>query len=283
VTFPGRIHRAQVDGLSLVCHVRGRGPLCVVHPGGPGMHWEYLQIALVERELTMAYLEPAGTGESGFLTAEADYDVATSVTHLDAVVETFGGDPVFVLGHGHGGFVAQTYALHHPARVAGVILYSTSPVADTHTLAATRRRLVRAEASFPGLLAAWDRPVGADVDEATRRLQEIFPVYFADYRRRETEFRPLREQVRCWPRLVPEFDGRDELPSMAAPTLVMAGDHDIFWPDGGEALHRGIPGSRLVTFPDSGHLAHVEEAERFAHVLLEFTRRVSGPVRTARA
>jgi proline iminopeptidase len=247
------------------------------------MQWEYLQIPLAERELTMVYLEPAGTGESGSLAADADYDVATYVSHLDAVVETFGGDPVFLLGHGHGGFVAQRYALRRPARVAGLILYATSPIADRRTLAATRERLVRYEASSPGLLAAWDRPLGADVDEATRRLRDIFPAYFADYQRRKAEFRPLRDQVRCWPRRAPEFDVCDELPSIAAPTLVIAGVQDIFWPEGGEVLQQGIPGSRLVTFPESGHLAHVEEAERFAHVLLEFTRRVSGPVRTARA
>ncbi|OHV48753.1 hypothetical protein BCD48_14595 [Pseudofrankia sp. BMG5.36] len=240
---------------------------------------------LAERGLTMAYLEPAGTGESGFLTTEAGYDVATYVAHLDAVVRTFGGDPVFVLGHGHGGFVAQNYALRHPGRVAGLILYSTSPVADARTSASTRELLRRhaAENPAPGILAAWDRTPGTSADEATERLREIFPAYFADYRRREAEFRHLRDRVRCWPRAQSDFDVRDGLPSITAPTLVTAGAHDVFWPDAAEALRWGIPESRLVTFPESGHLAHLEEAERFAHVLLEFTRRVSGPIRTAQA
>jgi hypothetical protein len=37
----------------------------------------------------------------------------------------------------------------------------------------------------------------------------------------------------------------------------------------------------LVIFEQSGHLAHVEESERFVHILHEFTRDVAGPQRTA--
>jgi pimeloyl-ACP methyl ester carboxylesterase len=37
-----------------------------------------------------------------------------------------GQDRVHVLGHSHGGFVAQQYALDHPDRIAGLVLYDTS-------------------------------------------------------------------------------------------------------------------------------------------------------------
>ena len=285
VSSPARTHEVRVDGLSLFCHLYGRGPLCVVHPGGPGAHWEYLRIPLAERELTIAYLEPAGTGVSGPLSPGPAYDLPRYVRHLRAVIQHLGDGPVFVLGHGHGGVVAQSYALEHPDRLAGLILYATGPAADSGTAAATRERLrdYAVAHSYAPALVSWDRPAGPGEAEATQRERDLFPAYFADYWRREAEFAPLRQGARAWPAPAAAFDMRAALPSITAPTLVLAGGRDLFFPSGAaDELHGGIPESRLVTFQQSGHLAHLEESERFAHLLLEFTRRVSGPYRGQR-
>jgi proline iminopeptidase len=50
----------HVDGVTLVCHVFGEGPVRVAHPGGPGGGWEYLRMPLLGRFMTMLYVEPAG-------------------------------------------------------------------------------------------------------------------------------------------------------------------------------------------------------------------------------
>ena len=57
----------SVDGIRQVYHVAGRGPVCVAHSGGPGIHWAYLRSPELEERFTMVYLEPVGTGESGRL------------------------------------------------------------------------------------------------------------------------------------------------------------------------------------------------------------------------
>ena len=286
MTRPERTHEVYVGGLPLICHVRGRGPVCVVHPGGPGMHWEYARIPLAERELTMVYLEPAGTGRSARPKTVASYDLETYAEHLHAVVENLGGAPVFVLGHGHGGFVAQTYALRQPGPVAGLILYSTGPVANPRTAKTTHELLRRyaIQNSYADVLAAWDRPPAADQQEATRRVRAVFPAWFADYWGREAEFDPVRQALRCWPATDPDgFDLRPALSSISTPTLVLAGAHDVFFPpDQADALAAGITGARLAVFRQSGHLAHLEESERFAQLLLEFTRRIAGPLRHPR-
>jgi len=262
--------QVRVNESTLTCHLYGRGPLCVVHPDGADLGWEYARIPLAERELTMVYLDPADAG-------------GDPVDYLRAVVDDLGGEPAFVVGHARGGFAAQRFALRHPAGVAGLILYSTSPFADADTAAATRDRVQRyaTENSYAAVLAAWDRTPGPGAAETTLRMRQILPAYFADYWRREAEFQPVCDLVRGSRRpavVDPPFDIRPDLPSIAAPTLILAGSHDVFFPpDTADALGAGIPRSRVVTFEQSGHLAHLEEAERFAHVLLEFTRRVSGP------
>ncbi|GAA2554489.1 alpha/beta hydrolase [Winogradskya consettensis] len=280
-------HEVRVGDVSLMCHVRGRGPLCVVHPGGPGLHWEYLRMPLIERDLTMVYLEPAGTGGSSGLPDGARYDLNTYVDHLAAVVREFAVDPVFVMGHAHGGFVAQGLALRMPDHVAGLILYATAPLADEHTRALAREGLrvsaVRCgdEHAAAVIVDAYDRPPGDGVDDETRRLRDIFPAYFADYRHRQAEFTALRDALRCWPRPVTDFDVRAALSSIGAPTLVLAGVHDFaFGPGSAELFRSAVAGATLRAFEDSGHFPHVEEAERFAHLIREFAGRVSGLIRT---
>ncbi|WP_203824792.1 alpha/beta fold hydrolase [Actinoplanes palleronii] len=272
----------RVGDVSLVCHVRGRGPLCVVHPGGPGLLADYLRMPLLERDLTMVYLEPVGTGASGGLPRGGRYDLDTYADHLDAVVAEFSSEPVFVLGHGHGGFVAQRYAMRNPSRVAGLILYATSPVADGHTRTAARERLGRfawanADRADPeAMIAAYDRPADRSVHETTARLWGILPAFFADYWRRRLEFAPLLGALPCWPRPAAEFDFRAELSAITAPTMVIWGKHDFeFGDEAAQLLRSGIPDAYAAGFRESGHFAHIEEAERFSYVVMEFARRVS--------
>ena len=85
---------------------------------------------LLEQDLTMVYVEPVGTGASGRLPDAREYNLATYVHFLNAVIEHLALPEVVLLGHSHGGFVAQRYALDRPERVASLILYDTSPVTD---------------------------------------------------------------------------------------------------------------------------------------------------------
>jgi len=289
------VRTIRVGDLYLLCHIRGRGPLCVAYPGGPGLSAGYLRMPLLERGLTMVYLEPVGTGGSSRLPPGNGYDLDGYADQLSAVIAAFSDVPVLVLGHGHGGLVAQNCALRHPERVSGLVLYSTAPVADDRTRAAAAERLRRyavanaARVDAEAMIAAYLRPTDRSVHASTARLWEILPAYFADFWRRRPEFTGLLGALLSSPFPAVEADLRAALPSISAPTMIVAGRHDFeFGLEQAELLLSGIPDADLAEFRESGHFAHVEEAERFGHVVLEFARRdseVSGehlrPGRTA--
>jgi len=177
-------------GQELRCHVRGNGPICIAHPSGPGRQVDSLRMPLVERELTMVYLDPSGK-------ADAVRDSVMSIGHLDAVADHFADGSVFVLGHGSGGYAAQDFAVRRPSRVKGLILYATAASADL-------------------------------------------------------------------------------LQSITAPTMVLSGaKDDEFGPAAAERLHSAIPGSGMAVFEESGRYAHQDEADRFAHLVVEFSRRAA--------
>ncbi|GLY02456.1 alpha/beta fold hydrolase [Actinoplanes sp. NBRC 101535] len=270
-------HGFQHRGTTQTYHVAGEGPVMIAHSGGPGVDHSYLRSSRLEEHFTMVYVEPVGTGGSRPLPAGATY-VDTYVDFLSAIVDRLGVPRVHILGHSHGGLVAQRFAFLHPERVAGLVLYSSTPVTDAAFWAAAT---VAADA-YPGrgsggaeARAARDAlndesPVFTD-EEKTAALRAGLPVYFADFWGRREEFEPLRSAVRSW-RVTFEttaVDYRADLAAVSAPTVVICGRHDfICGPVWAEALHRSIVGSRLVMLEDSGHFGQVEEPDRFLDAVL---------------
>jgi proline iminopeptidase len=264
-------------------HVAGSGPACVVHSGGPGIAWEYMRAPLLEQHLTMVYVEVVGTGDSGRLADARDYDLATYTRFLHAVVTDLGVPRVALLGHSHGGFVVQQYALQHPETVSGLVLYDTSPVTGEEFWKSALTKLHEFadahKAEHPEVETYVEKlsaPIGElDDDGATDVLRTILPAYVADYWDREAEFAPLRQAIQMTAAPSrgegPPFDVRPQLPSITTPTLILVGDRDFIcgtrWAD---MLHSGIPGSRLVTFPNTGHMGHVEVPVEFAEAVVKF-------------
>jgi 3-oxoadipate enol-lactonase/4-carboxymuconolactone decarboxylase len=68
-----------------------------------------------------------------------------------------------------------------------------------------------------------------------------------------------------------DLDHADSLLKIKAPTLVIAGDHDVStpWSGHGEKLARGISGAKVVHLP-TAHLSNIERPRSFTTALLEF-------------
>jgi proline iminopeptidase len=286
-------HAIDVGGIVQRYHVSGTGPVCLVHPGGPGFSWEYLRMPAVEDHLTTVYIEPIGTGGSGRLAAHPNgYTREEYARALTGLIEHLGAASVHLMGHSHGGFVTQFFAQRSPSRLAGIILYESAPaIGPEHfaEAAANLEAFARANAGRPELedvLDAWRSVPAIDSDEAfTMAARRLLPAYFADYWGRESEFAPMAASVSgsyisgldaCMAPVA--IDDRTTLDSITVPTLVIVGRHDfICGPRWAQEIHDRIAGSALVTLEKSGHFGHVEEPESFARAVAEFVRPTSVP------
>jgi pimeloyl-ACP methyl ester carboxylesterase len=281
-------HTVQIDDVPQRYHVAGNGPVCLVHSGGPGIGWEYLRMPQLERSLTLVYVEPIGTGSSGRLADRRRYTLDTYARYVHGVVEHLDVPRVHLIGHSHGGFVAQRFALRWPERLGALVLYATSPVTGPEFLADAKRNLhryVERNAQRPGvstMLTAFEQ-IWSSGDDATftRLFRAIFPAYFADYWSHEPELDPIRRAlIATWDPMCGEdphpFDTREAL--AASPplrTLIVAGQHDyICGPRWAELLAEALPHAERATFEDSGHMLHIEEPERFAAVVGRFVSTV---------
>ncbi|WP_037071986.1 alpha/beta fold hydrolase [Rhizobium sp. CF142] len=272
-------HVVDIDGIQQSFHVAGQGPIILVHPGGPGIHWQYLRMGFLERHFTMLYLEPIGTGGSGRLAEHPHgYTVERFAKQLGRFLETLDLSEVVLLGHSHGGFVIQQHTIEHPDRVSAMILYSSSAVTGSDFMAAAANGVQsfadRYQAEGPAVLRAWQSvPNMSSDDDYTKIMRDLLPAYFADGVREKLDLKALRSRVKATILIGNNepFDVRSKLQGLSMPVLVLVGDHDfICGPKWGKNLHDSCSNSELVHFAQSGHFAHLEQPEEFLSAVLAF-------------
>ena len=285
-------HRVVIAGAEIAYHVAGKGPVVLVHPGGPGIEWEFVRMPQVEKFATVVIIEPIGTGASGRLQDPSGFTMDRYVGDVEGLRAHLGLEKFVLLGHSHGGFVAQSYALAHPDRLRGLILYDTSPTTgpEWQNDVAANLQWFKDEPWFADATDALAHETSAATDEEiTAIFRREMPLYFAAWSSRAKEFEPYRARVRLTvapgkatdssaPNQVgvaPVFEVRDRLGAIVVPTLVIVGKRDFVTSEKfGRMLHEGIHGSRLLVLERSGHMGHIEEPAAFSQGIRSFLKSI---------
>jgi pimeloyl-ACP methyl ester carboxylesterase len=187
------------------------------------------------------------------------YTGADLVQDAIELLDSLSVDVAHVVGLSMGGGIAQSLAILHPERVASVTLVSTSPG--------------RGDDLPPGsdeIRELWAKPRPdpdwSNREEVVTYLVEDWRPYggslFDEARTREIAGRVFDRSRNVastvknhW--LIESGDGnpgRARLREITAPTLVVHGTEDPFFPyPHGEALAREIPGARLLPLVGMGH------------------------------
>ena len=250
--------------------------LCVETVGDPAdppvllvgvtvLSWpDQLCAALAGRYVVRYDLRDAG--RSTFLDPDAPaYDLRDLVTDASELLVALGVGPAHVAGVGVGGFIAQLLALDHPDQVASLTLVSTRPVAPGPVDPDLPDHAPRLMELFARPAPDWtDRESVVDYMTGAARLtagsqgfdeQDVRATAGAIFDRagrtaqaqRASHLGTMFAAIDCRPRW------RERLGAITAPTLVIHGDEDPFFPHGnGAALAAEIPGATLLTLPGIG-------------------------------
>jgi len=267
-------------GLNLAYERRGRGPLLVCHPGGPGgSAAEFRDFAGLDDTFELVLLSPRGSAGSD---AADDYSLASYAADLEALRGHLGVEQLDLLGFSHGGFVAMAYAAAYGSRVGRLLLVATFAAWDDDAEAAMRRAIERRQREpwfADAAKAIEEEQDGAfsSVEELLANVQRQAPLYFHRWEGNEQVGRDIWEFVQSEPLHYfntvefPTFDLRGDLRTIDAPTLVVAGDDDfIAGPECAEAMLRELRAARLVTISDAGHFVYVEQPEAFRAAVTDF-------------
>jgi pimeloyl-ACP methyl ester carboxylesterase len=189
-----------------------------------------------------------------------------------------------LLGHSHGGVVAQAYAARNPDRVEKLVLASTLARFGPEQEAAMREGMDKRSGQpwYPDAKAALEEEQEGDFSNDEEMAELVFrelPLYFAHFGAAEAGYldtlkseTPNADTLRLFNQEIFEtFDLRGELGRIKAPTLVITGDEDfICGPLCAEEIAAGIKGARKVIVGDSGHMIFVEQPEEFEREVVEF-------------
>jgi pimeloyl-ACP methyl ester carboxylesterase len=214
----------------------------------------------------------------------ADWSLRAQVAMVLAFLDALGIEHAHVVGHDHGGAIAQLLAAEHPERIDRLVLSNAE--AYDNWPSDEERPFVRAT-QIPVLgdmiLWAWSRrPVFRLVLKEAKAVHDpevLTPELLDGYIRANLSDRHRRTKTKRF--LAGQFDPKnnrvttdllDGLRRFDHPTLlVWAEDDPHFGPKWGERLRQDIPGAvRLELLPDTGHLLMEERPERFAVLVGEF-------------
>jgi pimeloyl-ACP methyl ester carboxylesterase len=170
-----------------------------------------------------------------------------------------------LVGLSMGGYIAFELLRQAPERIAKVALLDTSARADAPEQSAMRRaqmtlasqgRLAEVvEQQFPRLVHREHR--------ADPMLRQVFTLMAEDVG--AAGF--IRQQTA----ILGRADSRPTLGSIHCPTLVLVGEGDeLTPPERAAEIAAGIPGARLTTVPQSGHMSTLEQPDEVTRALLEW-------------
>jgi pimeloyl-ACP methyl ester carboxylesterase len=194
----------------------------------------------------------------------------------DAVtfITALGFGKVDIFSFSLGGMIAQALVMKHPELVRKLVLTGTGPAGGKgldKVAAVTYYDMARAaltrqdpkEFLFFNRNATGKRAARAFVERLTERTVD---------RDAPIKVKALRTQLKAikrWGRTAPV-----DLSTITQPTLIANGDHDRMVPSVlSKDLHRRIPGSEVIIYPDSGHGGIFQFHDRFVPVALEFLER----------
>jgi pimeloyl-ACP methyl ester carboxylesterase len=188
---------------------------------------------------------------------------------LRRLIESLGSEPVVLVGHSMGGFVAQEAYARFPHLLKAMVLGFTSPsfgggsrefvdnfiAARIAPLDAGRSMAEIAAKLMPAMRGSKSLPEG--LTHAERIMGAIPPATY-------------RKAVQ----MLITFDRRAQLPAIQVPTLLIAGADDRVAPANVmERMAQKIPGAGFTLLEGCGHLGPMDQPEQFNASLRGFLER----------
>jgi len=275
--------RVAVQGGEVVIDVRGKGPTCFAHPGGPGLDSSYLQNAAFEKHFTVVYIDPIGTGNSTKVPAPDLYSIGRDVEVIEAIRAKLGFKKLCLIGHSYGGFVVMSYAVAHPDKVGAMLLYSTTPTTEPEWMKDVMANTAwfKDRKWFADAMKALEEEDKAPDEKALNALlQRELKMFFADYDGKRPDYDDTMNKLRVSfdvARRRPQgkqaaYDVRGKFGRIGTtPTVIVTGDRDFSGgPTPSHWIQQSIADSKLVVIPQAGHFAHVEQPAAFEEVVGQF-------------
>ncbi len=205
-----------------------------------------------------------GTPPSG---GEPPFTIEAHLRDALAVLDSFGIERAWVVGHSWGGHLALHLLLAHPDRLLGVVAVDPlGAFAGAFAEIDVRRRHALTARANAWLDAIEARRRSGEVTEAelVERFALLWPIYFADRAKAlpPPEHVGVDASIEVNRSLVDHFERETlakGLPAATRPVLFVHGELSVIPVRSSTETAQLIPGSEVVTVPGSGHFPWVDQ------------------------
>jgi pimeloyl-ACP methyl ester carboxylesterase len=253
-----------INSKLLAYHDQGAGkPLVLLH--GFPLDWRIFekQTEALSKQFRVITPDLPGFGQSK---SDKPFTIASLADDVHELLKPLDALPCALGGLSMGGYVALAFAKKYPTDLTELILIDTRSEGDSEEGKASRNKmieLVRKEGSKPIAEQMLPKMFAPDIlkgaDQRVRDLMEI--MQHCPPKTIENALVAMRERE----------DYSSILASIAAPTLIIVGEHDsITPPKMAQAMHEAIPNSRLVQIPGAGHLSTMEKPDEVTRAISAF-------------
>jgi pimeloyl-ACP methyl ester carboxylesterase len=226
-----------------------------------------------ERARHVLAIDYRGRGESEYDRDPTNYNIATEVADLLAILTALEVEPAVLVGTSRGGVLAMVLATVRPTAIAGVVLNDIGPVIET-------KGLVRIK-SYLGRL-----PQPKSLDDAAEILRHLFAVQFPKlgpddwtgfarrtFKEQDGSLKPRYDpklaevlkgvdMARAVPPLWKEFDALASVPVM----VVRGTNSDVLTAETVDAMRARRPDLATLEVPDQGHAPLLAESDVIAAI-----------------
>jgi 3-oxoadipate enol-lactonase len=243
----------------------GHGPaVLLLH----GLGWDHsLWNPTVERFCPHYRMIAADTrGHGATDKPDGPYDMEMFARDFAALADALGLTRLCVIGLSQGGMVAQKLALLRPDLVSALALVSTSCQSAPSLRDNMEARIAAMDKAGPE--AAAKIAAESIFSPGWRSANAPALKRFVGWRA-AMPMAPLNAATRA----LYDFNLSGDLPKIAVPTLVIAGQEDVLTePKGMEEIAALIPGATYRVIPATGHMIPVEQPEALTALLSDFLK-----------
>lgn len=217
------------------------------------------QIAMLEQHFRVLRYDTRGHGDSPV--PDGPYSIDDLADDLIGLLDQHGVQRAHLVGLSLGGMTVMRVASRNPERVKRMVVLCTGAQLPPAESWSERAALVRAQGS--------QAVAGAVVQRwFTQKFLDDHPELRAAFEQMVAST-PAEGYAACC-EAIAKLDLREELSTIVAPTLAVAGAADPASPPAKlEDIVAKIPGARLLTVPDAAHLANAEQPDRVTAALIE--------------
>lgn len=286
---PSRIRRIRANGLEFAYLEAGRGPRVLCLHGFPDTAWSFVPV--LERLAAAGYhaIAPFSRGYAPTsLAADGDYRSLTRAQDLIALIDRFGAEPAFVVGHDWGAVTTYLAAALRPDRFKAIV---TASIPHLGAFVPPPLRQLR-RSRYMGFFQLRGIPERTIVANDFAWLRALIREWSPGWDFTEVDFAPLRQAFSDPQRLQAALAYYRALPGellrrrnwpllfspVRVPALVVRGLEDGCI--GAELFER--PAQRFAAGHEllslrCGHFMHAEQPDEFAAAIRGFLDRQAAP------